>query len=142
MFKLVKALKIKRILRFYFSADSLERTLDGLIMKCALNLTGSCAVAAEKICALIGEKSELSRLWNYVDGIINGFTEDERLSLKTYALMRCGIKTQPPEIYRGIKRAAVKLTRRARRLDAFPDGLRLVNDYYCILGRDYLSGRK
>ena len=126
-------LKVKKLLRFYYSADGLEKLIDGKIMKCAFGYS-SCIDGAERICALIEEKSELARLWNYLDGLIKEFSEEDKSSLKRYALMRCGLKTQPPDTYKGIKRAAVKLVRHARRLYDYGRAIELVNYYYCVLG--------
>lgn len=130
-----KVLKIKRVLRFYFSADSLERALNNLIIKGAYSsaYSSECEKYAEKICDLIGEKQSLSRLWEYLDKIMNGLSVDERGVLKSYARMRCGIKKLCGERRREIKRAAVKFTRRARRLESFTEALGLVGKYYCIL---------
>lgn len=128
-------MKVKRVLRFYFSAESLERAFDNLIIKYACNSAYSYAgySCADAICKIIGEKKELSTLWGYLDGVIGGLSETERLSLETYAAMRCGIKKLCDDKRKEIKRAAMKFTRRARRLASFENALGLVGKYYCLL---------
>ena len=128
-------MKVKRVLRFYFSADSLETAFDNLIMNnaCKSVQPYSGEIIAEKIFALIEEKEELSRLYSYLDGVISGITVEDRCALESYALMRCGIKRLDEEKRREIKRAAMKFTRRARRLESFVWALRIINKYYSLL---------
>lgn len=128
-------MKVKRVLRFYFSADGLEKAFDNLIMsnacKSAQPYSGERYV--EKICALIEEKGELNELWRYLDGVISGIAAEDRCALESYALMRFGIKRLDEEKRREIKRAAMKFTRRARRLESFDKALRIINKYYSLL---------
>lgn len=132
-------LKIKKILRFYFFADSLEKALNNLIINSAFSSANSPEVEtyAERICNLIGEKQSLSRLWEYLDGILSGLSVEERAVLKGYAEMRCGIKKLCDEKRREIKRVAVKFTRRARRLESFVTAMGLVSKYYCVIAPSY-----
>ena len=137
-------LKIKRVLRFYFSADSLERAFNNIIIKSALSSARSTegGLYADKICNLIGEKQELSQLWGYVDGVLKSFSESECAVLEEYANMRTGIKELCEEKRRNIRRIAVKFVRRARRLESFDTALGLVGKYYCLINDSgYLSGR-
>lgn len=128
---MVTVLKLKKVLRFYFSADKLERTINGLIMKYAC--AADCQSSAERICTLIEEKIELSVFWNYIDGIMRGLSDEERNSLREYAFMRVALKKQPDDIYKRIKRAAAKLKRRATRVENFTRGAELADKYNCIL---------
>ena len=127
-------LKVKKVLRFYFSADSLERAFGNLILNSAYSSAYSYGGEyAEKICSLIGEKQELSELWSYIDGVMNELSEEEFAALKGYAGLRCGIKNLCVEKRREIKRAAMKFRRRAKRLESFENALGLVGKYYCLL---------
>lgn len=127
-------MKVKGILRFYYSAESLERAIDNLILKTACASGGRDGIAdAEKVCALIGEKAELSRLWNYLDSAVAPLTERDKKSLEEYAAMRCGLSKLGCEERKEIRRALVKFTRRVRRLNDFCTELRLVGKYYCLL---------
>ncbi len=127
-------MRIKNVLRFYYSADSLERAIDNLITGRAYNSAGSGGEeCAEKICELIGEKSELSVLYNYLDGVITTLPEAERCALENYAVLRGGVKQLGEERIKLLKRAVMKFVRRARRLASFKEGLALVGKYYCLL---------
>lgn len=128
-------MKVKKILRFYFSADALEKAFNNLIIDnaCKSVQPYSGEFYAEKILCLLEEKGELSRLWNYLDGVISGISGEDRGALESYALMRIGIKKLDEEKRRGIRRAAMKFTRRARRLESFDKALRLIYKYYSLL---------
>ena len=132
-------MKAKRVLKFYFAADSLERYIDNLILKLACNFGGEVNESAEKIGNLIGEKHSLANLWIYLDGVLAKFSESEKNSLKHYAFSRQGVKGLPVEAIRAIRSAVIKFTRHAKRLESF--NVELVDRYYCILG-NYLSGLK
>lgn len=122
-------------MRFYFRADDLDRAIDNLILVNACKSANSAyggEYFAERILKLIWAKSQLADLWNYLDGVV-GELERERETLKSYALARCGISNLPCERRREIKRALVKFTRHARRIENFAEGARLVNRYYCLM---------
>lgn len=129
-------MKNKRLLRFYFKADDLERALDNLILHRA------CASAdfvrggefyAQKIISLVAAKDELSSLWNYLDGVMTGLAPEEREVLKGYALARCGIKRLPKDSQMEIKKCVVKFVRHARNIKRFGEGIKIVNEYYCLM---------
>ena len=129
-------MKSKRLLKFYFSADSLNRALDNLITQNALaseNCYYSGEFYAERIIELICAKKELSALWRYLDGVISGFTDNEKNVLKYYGGMRGGTARLSAETVREIKRVTVKFKRRARSLDRFAEGIRLVNGFYALI---------
>ena len=122
--------KPKKILRFYFGADSLERAFDNLILTKAFDFGADTLETAERMCAVIGEKMRLERLWSYLDGILSVFSEDDRLSLLKYAT-----KAAPfdDDENRAIKRAVIKFTRHARRLSEFSDDIAVLKKYYCLI---------
>lgn len=126
-------LKVKRLLRFYYSVRSLERAFDNLIMKFACTPCGDGEKGAEKILKIIAEKCELSKLWNYIDGVVVKLSPEERRALKTYAALRCGVKKLDDERRKTLRRSVMKFTRHARRIESFCEGIRLVNKYYCVI---------
>ena len=129
-------LKVKRLLKFYFCVDSLERAINGMIAaKAAASWVsaGGGMSCAEDILKYTQEKDELSALWNYLDGVICSLKKDEAAILENYALMRCGIARLCDERRKEIKRAAMKFRRRAHRLLDFSGALALVGKYYCLL---------
>lgn len=124
----------KRILRFYFSADGLNRALDNLILRCACDsYRGEGDACGQRIASLIGAKDALSRLWGYLDGVMKGFSPRERGVLEEYAAMRCGMSKLSEGEFRLVRRLAVRFFRRARSLGRYGDGIRLVNSYYALI---------
>lgn len=129
-------MKSKKLLRFYFASEELNRALDNFIVKAAYDsggLAGGGLIYAERICALIRAKRELGELWGYLDRVIGGLAEEERLILAKYGRMRRGISKVEESERRAIRRAAVKFSRHARRLGKYTEGIRLVGEYYSLL---------
>lgn len=128
-------LRVKKILRFYFSAESLERAFNNVIINNACSYADSYGgdYYAERICNLIEEKQQLSGLWGYLDGVMGGLTATERAVLEGYAELRYGIKNLSDGRRREIKRVCMKFTRRAKRLDKYDIALGLMGKYYCLI---------
>lgn len=129
-------MKSKQILRFYFYADSLNRTLDNLIEKNALasaDYTRGGEYYSEKICELIRCKQRLSALWSYLNGVIAEFSEKDKNVLRFYGAMRGGLKKLTQDSKRELKRVTVKFARHARAIDRYADAVKLVKKYYCTL---------
>ena len=129
------AMKSKRLLKFYFAADSLNRPLDNLITQNALAsadgfLSGE--FYAERILELVCAKKELNALWRHLDGVISGFSESEKKVLRYYGTMRGGTAKLPAETVREIKRVTVKFKRRLRNIERFAEGIRLVYGFYTL----------
>ncbi len=128
-------MKSKRILRFYFAAESLDRALNNLITAEAC-LSGKYPAKGEvfagKLCTLIADKGELSRLWRYLDGIIGSLKPREAAALERYARLRRGLGGLGEEEAREIRSAAMKFTRHARSLHLYVEGVRLVDAYYSL----------
>lgn len=126
----------KRLLRFYFNAEELERALGNLIITHACR-SADCAKGgeyyAQKILAVIGAKEQLSELWRYLNGAISELKDEEVQTLKDYALLRCGIRKLNEAKQREIKRAVIKFSRHARSLERYAEGVRLVGEYYCLM---------
>lgn len=124
-------MKTKKILRFYFGADSLERVLDNLIISKACDFSGNTLETAERLCEVIGDKIRLERLWGYLDGVLSSFSKDERGALRLYSSRR-EVPLNESE-RRSANRVLIKFTRHARRIDDFTDGVEVLNRYYCLL---------
>lgn len=107
-------MKIKSIMRFYFSAGSLDRALDNIISRLALSagqdVYAGCEEYFDKICRVMEDRQKLSELWARLDGVLQKMTERDRQTLKAYAAARVGVKG---DAKREIHRAAVKFARRA-----------------------------
>lgn len=131
--RLVKELKVKKILRFYFFAESLNCALDNLILKLALSPLSDTENSAERITDIITRKRALNVFWQYLDGVVKTMSEEDRTVLKSYCGMRVGLKSLGKEEQKAVKRAAVKFTRRARRIDGFFEEMRLVSGYYSLI---------
>lgn len=128
-------MKIKLLLRFYFFADGAESAIDNRILKLACSPCADALESAESICGLIFEKSELSKLWRYLDGVIGSMPADDADRLRFYAGKRGGLTEEEKK---GVKRAVMKFVRRARGAERFEEGIKLAGKYACL----YLSGRK
>ncbi len=137
-------MKSKRLLNFYFKAESLNRTLDNLITKYALasvDFTRGCEYYAQKICSLIYAKRKLGELWRYLDGVICKFTDEEKRVLRFYGGLRGGTSRLSADKKRVIKRVAVKFARRARNIQSYAEGTAIAGEYYSLLSAgDYCGG--
>ena len=109
-----RAVKIKSLMRFYFSAGSLNRALDNIITRLALSsgqdVYAGCEEYFDKIVKVLSDKRSLGELWARLDGVMSNMTERDRAALKFYAAARCGVKGDEKK---EIHRAAVKFARRA-----------------------------
>ena len=123
-------MKPKKLLRFYFGADSLERAFDNLIAQKAFDFGADTLETAERLCTVIGEKMRLGRLWAYLDSVISAFSEEDRAALKSYSLRRYPFDDNGR---RAAKRAVIKFTRHARRLKEFEDGFAILKKYLCLI---------
>lgn len=109
-----RAVKIKQLMRFYFSAGSLNRALDNIVTRLAMSsgqdVYAGCEEYFDKICKVLEDKRSLSELWARLDGVLCNMTERDRATLKFYAAARVGVKGDEKK---EIHRAAVKFARRA-----------------------------
>ncbi len=128
-------MKIKNLLRFYFSAGSLNCALDNIIVRLALDsgldIYKGCEAYAGRISEIVGVKQKLSELWWRLDGILRNMTERDRATLKRYAALRTGVRGGDR---REIHRAAVKFARRAGGLLSGVEELyRVLCAYRCLI---------
>lgn len=129
-------MKSKRILRFYFNAELLDKAIDKLILCLACKsarAVGAGFYYADRITELICAKDELSDFWRYVDGVTSGLTENDLKILRLYAGLRQGICRLPEEKQKEIKRAVIKFTRRARAIGRYAKATKLIDRYYCMI---------
>lgn len=126
----------KRLLRFYFTVDNLDKALNNLITQKAISSAQygpNGEIIGQEMCALIQVKQELSELWNYIDGVLKDFSEDELKTLCLYGTIRVGIKQLPSETQKKIRRVVTKFSRHAKYLNQYQHGVRMVNRYYGLL---------
>lgn len=122
-------MKIKGILRFYFSVESLESAFEKLILARACLPFADADKNAEKIFAIIESKKEIGRLWLYVDSVICGLRAEERARLCAFAERRA----DGERVTNAEKNAVVKFTRRASRLKEFYKNIETLKDYYALI---------
>ena len=130
VFCLERKVKPKKILRFYFGAESLEMAFDNLITGKAFDFEGDTLETAERLCTVIGEKMRLQRLWAYLDSVLSSFSVADRRALKSYASRRTALSNAE---HKAAKRAVIKFTRHARRLKEFEDDFAILKKYYCLI---------
>ena len=121
-------MKTKRILRFYFAADSLDRAFDNLIMRKACTANADGFTTAESICDVIAQKSCLERLWSYLDSVLTGFSQEDRVTLLNYSA-RCAPKNCGNEV----KRVVIRFVRHARRLPEFAEDIAVLDKYAALM---------
>ncbi|MDE6557999.1 MAG: hypothetical protein K2K39_02720 [Clostridia bacterium] len=128
-------MKIKKLLRFYYSAGSLNGALDNIIMHVALSAGGDtfsgCEAYADKIADIIGAKAKLADLWARLNTVLCDMTDRDVKALKRYAALRTGVDGEEK---REIHRAVVKFTRRAARLLKGAEAeYKILCAYQCLL---------
>lgn len=128
-------LKVKKILRFYFSCERLNEYIDKLMLKIACSwYDGLCEVGADKICKLIEEKSELNKLWIYLDNVIKALPSTTVANLEKYAYLNVWLKRLPDCEYREMRRSVECLVRKLKRIDKFDNSVAIACGYSALLG--------
>ena len=128
-------MKVKRLVKFYFNVEQLEKMLDGKIRNIAeksADYNKSCEFFADKILEIISDKAELAGLWGFIDKIISSMSAKNVQALRYYARLRTGFNSLSAGVKRGIKTAAVQFTRHARGIERFRQALGVLNKYYCL----------
>lgn len=123
-------IKLKRVLRFYFSAGSLNDCLNGIITRLAASSWNDICGGEriyDRVCTVIGIKEELRTFWARLDGVMEKLPQKDVLALKQYASLRTGVAVLDKERRRSIHSALVKFRRRA--LNVLISGKR---GYECI----------
>jgi len=106
---------LKKLLRFYYSAESVNEALDGVILRLASSSwcdSFGGEHSFDKVNRVVEVKAELSGLWAELDGIISAMTESDRQSLERYLQLKTGIGALGEEERKELHRVLVKFTRR------------------------------
>lgn len=129
--------RLKQILRFYFSADSLNKSLDAIIENIALNSWKEDYGGAKyftRINGVLEVKGELSDFWARLDGVMSALTERDLTALKRYARLRTGVSRLGEGERRELHRVIVKFGRRAAcLLNNSQKALKCVYAYYALI---------
>lgn len=80
-------MKVKHVLKFYFTAGAAEERLDRLILKRATSIGGGrdAYECAERVAELVEKKMALGAFYRFLDGVMRAFSESERGVLREYA---------------------------------------------------------
>jgi len=107
--------RTKLILRFYFSVDKLEQSLNNIIMRKACTPSNASAdYCSVQIIEIINDKVRLARLWDCLYSFLCKFSQKELNALSLYALMRNGVYQLPEKEYKEVNRLRAKFLRRAK----------------------------
>lgn len=129
--------QLKKVIRFYYSAGSLNSALDGLILSVAASsweepFGGERAF--DRIIEAIGVKEGLSHFWARLNAVMEKLPSSDRLALKKYSALRTGTAKLPQEERRKIHGALVKFKRRASGvLSSCTEEYKCVCAYYAII---------
>ncbi len=99
-----------------------------------------CGYYAERIGELIEAKSMLGELWSFLDGVLGGMPEDDRLVLRSYALSGFNRRKErfahdDKERDKAVHRALMKLSRRVKdRLQRYEKQVNVLCSYYSLVG--------
>lgn len=107
-------MKVKHVLKFYFTAGDAEKRLDRLILKRAVSCGGGrdAYECAERVAGLVEKKMALGEFYRFLDGAMRPFSVDEREVLRRYAFSpRMAMEGDLP---REAHRLAVAFARRIR----------------------------
>ena len=130
-------IKLKRVLRFYFSAGSLNVALDNIITRLASTSWQDVCGGEhtfDRVNTLIEVKEELKEFWARLNGVMEKFPRPDFEALKKYASLRTGVAPSDKEERQKIHSALVKFRRRAINvLLSSPRGYRCVCAYYALI---------
>lgn len=129
--------KLKRVLRFYYSAGSLNDALDGVINRLAAtswkDVFGG-EHTYDKVYTVIEVKQELNNFWVRLNGVMEKLPQTDFLALKKYASLRTGLTSLDELERRRIHSALVKFSRRARNvLVSAGNGYKCICAYYALI---------
>ncbi len=106
---------LKKLLRFYYSAEGVNEALDGVILRLAISSWRDAygvEHSFEEISRVLEVKAELTSLWAELNAVISAMTEIDGRSLEAYANLRTGIGALEEGERRELHRALVKFKRR------------------------------
>lgn len=108
--------QLKKVLRFYFSAGSLNSALDGVITRLAATSWQECCGGErtfDKVNTVIEIKAELEEFWARLNKVMAKLPSVDLLALKKYASLRVGVLGLDAAERKKIHSALVKFKRRA-----------------------------
>lgn len=126
-------MELKNLIRFYFSVDKLNESLNNLWTKRVWgwgNSKSSSWINLEKLLnELINDKCALGELWSYLDTVFEDFKSEEINMLEQYAFMRIGLRQLDRQRQLSIKAATSKFKRKATKLINYADCIEILNKY-------------
>jgi len=130
--------KVKRLLRFYFAADKMNKALDSELFRIAQRSAGDMYCQGEKYfeeaARVIGVKEELSALYARINDVMSRMSAEDIASLKRYAFFRGRLAGLPCAEQAELRRAKVKFLRHAARaIGGALGAYKYVNEYYFAL---------
>ena len=120
-----REMKVKKLLRFYFTAERAERLLDDLIISKAVRaeFARGAQDCAEEVAALVKKKADMCAFYGCLEGVMNTFREGERAVLENYALRAGGRDGES-------HRLAVAFARRLKgKITLYDEGLAAAMEY-------------
>lgn len=130
-----KHMNMKRLLRFYYCAESLDRAFDNIILRRACESARSMREGgeiAEELCKLIEKRRELAVLWERLDGVLGEMDKGDAEFLERYAGSREGMRSFGDDGLKRIRRLTAKISRRLS-LDGLNGAVAVLDGYYCLL---------
>ncbi|MGN1060211.1 MAG: hypothetical protein ACI4QN_00610 [Candidatus Coproplasma sp.] len=129
--------QLKKVIRFYFSAGSLNSALDGIITRLAASSWQELRLGEhtfDKVNKVIEIKAELKTFWVRLNGVMAKLPTADLLALKKYASLRTGVMGLDAAERRIIHSALVKFKRRAGIvLISCKKGYECVCAYYALI---------
>ena len=137
MGRVVMRTQLKKVLRFYFSAGSLNSALDGIITRLAAtswqDICGG-EHTFDKVNAVIEIKAECETFWARLNKVMAKLPSADLLALKKYARRRTGVIGLDAAERKKIHSALVKFRRRAGMLlSNCKRGYACVCAYYALI---------
>lgn len=129
--------QLKKVIRFYFSAGSLNSALDSLAEGIAASswrdLYGG-EHAFDRVKQIVKVKGELSCFWSRLNGVMEKLPQRDLLTLKQYASLRTGITKLSTNVQRAVKASLIKFRRRAGGvINSCPKAYACVCAYYPLI---------
>lgn len=126
-------MELKNLIRFYFSVDKLNESLDKLwakrVWKWGKTNSSSWQSLENSLNEILSDKCSLGELWGYLDTVFEDFKSEEINMLEQYAFMRIGLRQLDRQRQLSIKAATSKFKRKATKLINYADCIEILNKY-------------
>ena len=123
-------MKCKKLLRFYFNAGALNKSLDNILLNYAC---GGAERGVESCACKMFDVIEAKRELGGLNGVFEKFAAKDIAVLRFYGLSRTGVSRLPEKCRLEIKRLTARFCRRLGGLQSYRVALKLVETYYCLL---------